>query len=305
MTIVLSEDHRDMTKNHEKMPELPEDIFARLRWGIANFSARQAALCQYVLDHYQQVAFWSVEELSQNSEISPATIVRTVKSLGYGSYHELLKCFEKLIIDNKTSIFWETEKSWDKSPEELPTLAWIVQDNVQSITDSVTPSLLADIERACELLQKANRIFIIGLRGTRAASIFLYSMLCQAFDNIEIIQYGSDELFDHLVDLGSSDVIFAMSLGGPHYTQTTIRAVRYAKQHKIPTVLVVNEVASPAVEYADVTLVAGQTRHHYSIVPTLTILEAIIVELGQRKKSAALKKLRKLEPILLEEGVTI
>lgn len=294
-----------MTKNRKNTPEFPEDIFARLRRGIAGFSARQSALCQYMLNHYQQVAFWSVEELSKNSGISPATIVRTVKSLGYGSYHELLKCFEKLIIDNKTSIFWETEKSWERSPGEAPALAWIVKDNVQSITDSVTPDLLAGIDRACGLLQKANRIFIIGVRGTRAASIFLYSMLCQAFNNVDIIQYGGDELYDRLADLGPSDVIFAISLGGPHFTQTTIRAVRYAKKRKIPTVLVVSDIASPAVEYADVALVAGQTRRHYSIVPTLTILEAIIVELGQRKKPTALKKLRKLESILLEEGVTL
>lgn len=293
------------TQNIGETADLSDDIFTKLRLGVSRFSAKKSLLCKFILENYQQVAFWSVEELSQNSGISPATVVRTVKSLGYSGYQDMLKCFEKIIIDNKTSVWWEMEKSWDENPQRIPLLPWIAKDNIQAIKNSITPSLLKSIEGASDLLKNANKIFIIAVRSSRAAATFFYSMLSQVFDNIHLMHYGGDELYEHLVGLGSSDVVVAISLGGPHYTQTTIQAVRYTNKQKIPTVLVINDLASPAAKYADITLVVGQTQHHYSLIPALTVLETVIVELGQRKKTEALKKLKRLEATLNEEKITI
>lgn len=296
------ETHRP--KQNEDTPQ-PDDVFTKLRWGAQNLSARQAALCLYILDNYQHVAFWSVEELSQGSGISPATVVRTVKSLGFSSYQDLLKRFERLIIDNKTSVFWETEISWKGNPEELSSLSWIARDNIRAIQNSVTPSMLVDIQNAAELLRRAGRIHIIAFRTSRAASVYFHASLAQSFDNVSIVQYGGDELYDTLVDLTAADVLFAISLGGPHFTWMTIRALRYAHRNGIPTVLLTNDIASPACEFATIKLIVANTQHHYSVTPTLTILETILSELGQKKKGQALKKLRRLEEVLEEEEITM
>lgn len=284
---------------------LSDDVFSKLRWGVQHFSARQATLCQYILENYQQVAFWSVEELSQHSGISAATVVRTVKSLGFSNYHEMLKCFEKLIIDTKTSIFWETEMSWDGSHEQIASLAWVSKDSIQAIRNTMTPNLLIEIKKATDRLERARRIYIIAVRSSRAVSTFFYCMLAQTFDNIHIIHYGGDELYDHLVDLNDSDAIVAISLGGPHYTRTTVQAVKYAHRNKVPTILISNDPSSPAVEYADVKLLAAQTKQHYSVIPALIIVETLLVELGQRKKPAAVKKLHRLEAVLTDEHITM
>jgi DNA-binding MurR/RpiR family transcriptional regulator len=85
----------------------------------------------------------------------------------------------------------------------------------------------------------------------------------------------------------------------------TIRALRYAKQNGIPTILVTNDLASPACEFATVRLIVANTHHHYSITPTLTVLETILSELGQKGHGHALKKLRKLEKVLEDEEITL
>jgi DNA-binding MurR/RpiR family transcriptional regulator len=299
--MTMEVDHR---KQWDETPQ-PGDVFAKLRWGSQNLSARQAALCLYILDNYQQVAFWSVEELSQKSGTSPATVVRAVKSLGFSSYHDMLKCFERLIIDNKTSVFWETEISWKENTEDVSSLSWIARDNIRAIQDSVTPSILTDIRNAAELLRRARRIHLIAFRSSRAAAVYFHATLAQSFDNVSIVQYGGDELFDTLIDLTPSDAVIAISLGGPHFTRMTIRALRYAKRSGIPTILVTNDLASPACEFATVRLIVANTRHHYSITPTLTVLETLLSELGRKEHGHALIKLRKLEKVLEEEEITL
>jgi DNA-binding MurR/RpiR family transcriptional regulator len=282
-----------------------DDVFAKLRWGSQNLSARQTKLCSYILDNYQQVAFWSVEELSQNSGVSPSTIVRTVKSLGFSGYHDLLKRFERLIIDNKTSVFWETEISWRGNPEELSFLSWIARDNIRAIQNSVTPSILEDIQNAVEILRRAGKIHIIAFRSSRAAAVYFHATLAQYFNNVSIVQYGGDELFDTLIDLSSSDAVLAIQLGGPHFTRMTIRALRYAKRNGIPTILITNDLACPTCEFATVRLIVANTRHHYSLVPTLTVLETILSELGRKDQGHALKKMRGLEKVLEDEEITL
>jgi len=286
-------------------PEKPEDVFEKLSEGANNFSHRQASLCQYILENYQQVAFWSVEELAHNSDISPATVVRTVKSLGFANYHQLRRCFEKLMLGNNTSVFWETARSFEDDLDGGSALTWVAKDNISAINESVTPGLLSAMKQASLLLQKARKIYIVALRSSRAAGMFFYSLLTQAFDNISLIPYGIDEMYDHLVDLTPDDVLVSISLGGPHYAYTTIRATEYAYKNSIPTVLVTNDATAPAAEFADIKLIVSQTSRHYSIIPALTVLESIVVELGQSKKTDVAKKFNKLEPVLIYEKVTV
>ena len=130
-------------------------------------------------------------------------------------------------------------------------------------------------------------------------------MLTQTFDTSHILHSGGDELYAQLVDLNSSDAIVAISLGGPHFTRTTVQAVKYAHRNKVPTILISNDPSSPAVEFATIKLQAAQTKQHYSVIPALIVVETLLVELGQRKKSVAVKKLHRLEEVLADEQITM
>ncbi len=154
------------------------------------------------------------------------------------------------------------------------------------------------------MLANARRIFIVGMRSSKAAALFFQSMLNQLFSNATIALDGSETLYDDLVDLGPEDVLFCISLGGPHYAKTTARAVGFAARNSIPSILVTNAPTAPAVETATLTLYVAPTQKHYSLVPCLTLLESLVVSLGQRNRKEAQKKLRKLEEVLVGENVT-
>lgn len=85
------------------------DLFSRLRQGVQEFPGQQQLVCRTILEHYQQVAFMTVEELGQASSVSPATVVRTVARLGYESYHDLLQEIQTLLISTRTSLVADRE----------------------------------------------------------------------------------------------------------------------------------------------------------------------------------------------------
>ncbi len=280
-----------------------DSVFARLRRGVEEFTSMQQVVCSYILENYQRVAFMTVEELAGLCGASPATVVRTVKALDYASFHEMQEEFEKLLMSTQVSLWWELERSWEEDGDEFP-LPWVAKDNVDAIQDSLTPQLVDNFRKASDMLAGARRIFIVGMRSSKAAALFFQSMLNQLFSNAVVALEGGETLYDYMVDLGPKDVLFCISLGGPHYAKTTASAVAFASRHGIPSILITNSPTTPAVEFASLTLYIASTQRHYSIVPCLTLLEALVVSLGQRNRGKAQEKLRKLEEILVKESVT-
>lgn len=289
------------TKKNEKTVDL-DSIFQKLRWGVENLSNKQSTLCSYLIDNYSKAAFWTIEELSKNSAISPATIIRTSKSLGYKGYKEMLTKFEITMLANNVSLWWEMEQSISENKEE-ETPIWVANDNIESIKSTLTDSFMKNYHSAAIMLNKAHRIFIIGTRSSKAVGVFFHSMLTQFMDNVTVISDG-EEAYEKLLSLTSKDILVAVSLGGPHYAITPINLIRFAYKNGIKTLLITNNLASPAVEYATIALFVGQAREHYSIVPTITLLESFIVDLVRLKKHKAQIKLEKLEKILKEQRIT-
>lgn len=281
-----------------------ENVFDRLRYGIKGFSSMQQQVCSYILENYQKVAFLTVEALSLNCGVSPATVVRTVKTLGYASYKELQSEFENLIMNTQVSLWWELERSWEGDEANSFPLKWVAEDNVAAIQESITPQIAGSYLAAVDMLAGAEKVCILGMRSSRAASLFFHSMLNQLLPNVTLAPEGADTLYDNLVDLGPKDLLFCISLGGPHYAKTTAAAISFAAQNKIPTILVTSSPGAPAVATANLCFFVASTTRHYSLVPCLTLLESLVVSVGQRCRTRAQNKLRKLEKVLANENVT-
>ena len=292
-----------MQTSSDFITHLNGDVFVRLRKGLEELSSKQQTVCSYILENYQQVAFYTVEELAVACGTSPATIVRTVKSLGYSGYHELLSEFQKLLLSSNSSLWWEMEQSWTNDVSELP-LPLVIKDNIETLQNALTPDILERFSKGAEMLENAQKINIIAVRSSRGAAQFFYSLLSQFMSNVSMIEHGADELYDKLVDYGEKDILFVISLGGPHYASTSVEAVNYASENKIPSILLTNDHSSPAYPNATLSICVPQTQKHYSLVPVLTVLEAFVLELGIRKKESAKKKLRKLEKVLTKQKRT-
>ncbi|MEA4871225.1 MAG: MurR/RpiR family transcriptional regulator [Synergistaceae bacterium] len=292
-----------MIKNKSTLPP-PEEIFVKLRWGIENLSHKQKLICSYLINNYSKVAFWTVEELSKNSGISPATIIRTSKSLGYLGYREMLMDFERMMVTKNTSLWWEIEKSITAIKKEN-TLVWVTQDNVDAIRSGITPLLLEHYQSAVDILISANRIHIVAVRSSRAVGVFFYTMLSQFLSNISIISNGIEEAYEDVIDLTPNDLLVVVSLGGPHFATTPIELIRYANARKVKTLLITNDPVCPAVEYASAFVCVGQAKEHYSLVPTMTLIESLIVDLGRKKKQEAQLKLKELAKILREQKINL
>ncbi len=294
---------------HPDFAAQQEDVFARLRMGIKNLPAQQRQICTYILENHQQVSFYTVEELANASKTSPATVVRTVKRIGYESYKDLLEDLQKVLMSGNNAVWWEIEQMWSQEGEAgdgEPVLSWAARDDIEGIKGTLTPQLMDSFDKAVDLMDKARNIGVFGMRSSKYVAGFLHFMLNQLFSNVHTLACsGEDALYDELLNYGKDDLIIAVSLGGPHFVIRTHEIIAYAKENNIPAVLITNDLGNQAIDNATVSLCVGRTRYHYSIVPPLLLAEALVIELGIRKKHTAQRKLHRLEKLLDENGITL
>jgi DNA-binding MurR/RpiR family transcriptional regulator len=311
-------------------PHKEASLLEKLHAGAQNLPVRQRQVCDYLLNNYQQVAFLTIKEVAKQSGLSPSTIVRTAASLGFDSYHSLRQSLKSLLFSSKASLWWQMEMSWDEEQtgrlEDANHVSLIPQeengakvirksehplfistrDNIDCLTQSLTPLLFENFDTAADLLEKAKRIFMLGMRSSYGIVRYGYSLFHQFMSNIYMADRSShEEIFDDLIDLVPGDCLLAVSCGWPHYASRTFEMINAAHSMKIPIVLLTTELSNPAVPLADVVLNVTPGKNHYTMAPALTVLEALVIELGRRLKPSAIIKLRKLEDLLKEKNITL
>ncbi len=286
-------------------------IFAKIQEGIKNFSKQQKKLCIYLNDHYRDAAFMTIGQLSDLLEIGSATVMRTVQKLGYDSYKDFTGVLRALLIEQPSPSYWpELRRSWEKGDRKNidNSLMDITSENMAYLENSITPSLIETFEKSVTLLKQAKRISILGLRSSRTLSYYFYFLMNQFCDHVELADVmGSEEIYSNLVNLNKNDVFFAISLGGPSYASRTHEAISYVHGNGVPIILLTEDLRNPSVQYAETILTVSSPPGHYSLLPAMNILDALIANLGSQNNEKTRKKMEKrmeaMSRILVEKKI--
>lgn len=191
-----------------------------LNWDNENYKS----LARYILENHEEVINLSVQELSDLSNTSCASIVRYAKRLGYEGYAELKLELAKDDSDQLELINAVIDES--DNPYTLVKKAYI--NNMSALEKAyrlVNPMVVQDAVKA---IDQANTIYVVGLGGSSIAA----QDLMQKFNRIgKNIKYYGDYhlLISSLTCMQENDVLVAISYSGS--TKEVLYAAKLAKQH--------------------------------------------------------------------------
>lgn len=297
-----------MENKHDKKrssSDFTGGIFQQLRTAKNSLPSQQRVICEWILNNYQQAAFLTADEIANETETSNATVLRTASSLGYKSFTAVKEELQRVLfkasippLDRLRDTFAEAE-----NPDILDK---VIEENIQNLKSLRSRHLKESFPRAVDLISNARRIYIIGLRSTRGVAVYFHALLHQFLPDIFLVDSsGTDNMLEVMTDMTEQDVLVTLMAGSPHYTKRTIAAVRFARDHQIPTVLVTNSLSSPAASMATELLLCPQNTSHYSTVALMTVLDALVVEVGRRRTKEATSKLEKLAPLLVDYDISL
>ena len=272
---------------------------------LENFPPQQQNVCKFFLDRYEEVAFMTVEQLAEAVNVSPATVVRTVDRMGYSSFQMLKEEISYLLISTKSPTRRQLEDSWEQPTEENILLS-VAKKNASDIHSMLTPYLLDNFEKAAELLAQADLIRIMGQRSSKSAAIYFYLLLREFLPSVGLIgTFGTDSMYEELIELDSEGILFAISYGSPLYAKRTIDAVKYMYDRKVPVILLTDSLKNPAVPFSTIVLLVSFSAHNYTLVPVMTVLDAFITQLGRHKLDESKQRLRDLWKTIADSDIMV
>ncbi len=279
-----------------------QDMISLIKQSTKDYSKGQKKIANYIVEHYDKAAFMTAARIGQVVGVSESTVVRFATELGYDGYPKLQRALQELIKNKLTSV-QRLEVASDRIGDQdiLNTVLHSDMDKIRTTLEEIDKR---SFENIIETILNAKKIYVLGVRSSAALAGFLGFYLNLIFDNVNLVHTTStSEMFEQILRAGTDDVVIGISF--PRYSRRTIKALQYAKSQGSQVVAITDSINSPITEFATHAIVASSDMASFvdSLVAPLSVINALIVALGMRKKDEIHKTFEKLEYIWDEYNV--
>lgn len=265
---------------------------------------KQSKLCDYILENYQDIGLLTISQLAEKANVGTTTVFRVMKKLGYSSYNDMKEDLYKLTINSARNTWWHMEESFksetNNKKEETLVKSW--QEILNILDDSLKESLLKEFNKCVNLILKANTIHILGLRSSMAQAVYFECLLEGFYPKTNQLSFSSDLVFDRIFQFKDGDVLFVIT--NSPYTDRSLEAAEFCNRQGHPIILLTDHLSCPVSSYADIILETTPSNKQYSIVPSIAILESIVIEVGRKTAGTSIEKLNRLGEILKQYHIT-
>ena len=278
------------------------DILAVIQENLHTFSKGQKKIANFILESYDKAAFMTASRLGKRVGVSESTVVRFAAELGYDGYPGMQKSLQKMIRNRLTSV-QRIEVTNDRLGDQ-DLLSMVLQSDIEKIRQTLEELDRDAFDRAVDAIVAARKIYIIGVRSSAALASFLYFYCNLIFENVALVSANtSSEIFESLLRVGPGDVVIGVSF--PRYSSRTVQAMSFARDRGADTVAITDSEASPLAPICRHTLRARSDMASFvdSLVAPLSLVNALLVAVSQRKNDELARTFQNLEDIWDEYGV--
>jgi len=277
------------------------DLLVAMRERAASLSQAQQQVAAAMLDDPEFALRANVDALARRANVSPPTITRFCRALGYCGLREF-----KLRLAHTLAVGKSTLHRAVKSGDTMQTVTHkVLQDAVSALSNLEQHVVPEDLERAATRIARARRVDCYGVGNV---SMFMASDAQARFARLGM---NCGAYFDaHLqlisaATMGKRDVVLAISYVGR--MRSLLQAVEVAREQGA-MVIAITQPHTPLATLADVVLPVVVPVDRAMRVGTeaylaqLTYLEILMVGVGLRRGPAAFSKLKRVRQVLKERG---
>jgi DNA-binding MurR/RpiR family transcriptional regulator len=234
-------------------PPLPQTLSSYIQSRFDECSRSQKDVAQYIIDHLDEAAFRTAEELARRANTSSSTVVRFSQALGFEGFPELQQAAREEYRranapgprhdgDAPAPLF-----SLDQTDFETALAADHV--NVEETARKISRQ---NIERAIEAIASAERILIAGTDQMAFFASYLRHLLMLLDLRAELVASPSQEALSRLGRIDADTLVIGLSAGRPH--ALVLRAMKLARHRKAPTIAITDATLSEIAKLARIKL---------------------------------------------------
>jgi len=214
-------------------------------------SEAERYLLNYIYEHLEEISTMSIVKLSENANVSTATIVRLMKKIGYDGYTSF-----KYTIHNKMGNLHSHKELEDIDIE----IKRAILKNENEVIKTIQMLSIGIIEDAIQKIDDSQKIYIFArgfsemIASEMATKLQLLEKNCEVHTDPNIIRLKSQKL------KGKELAIF-ISLSGE--TEELIEACKNLRINNISTITLTSKVDSSLAKMSELTFLAYKDAHSY------------------------------------------
>lgn len=275
---------------------MTNDILSIIQSNMSRFSKGQKLIANYILSSYDKAAFMTASKLGKTVNVSESTVVRFAAGLGYDGYPAMQKALQEMVRSKLTSV--QRIEVSDGRIGDQDVLPMVMQSDIEKIRMTLEETDQENFNRVVDAIVGARRIYILGVRSSAAIASFLGFYFNLIFDNVTVLHTTStSEVFEQLVRIGPEDVMLGVSF--PRYSRRTVKAMQFARDRGAETIAITDGGTSPLAEISNLSLLAKSDMASFvdSLVAPLSLVNALIVSVGRKKRGELSKTFETLEQV--------
>jgi len=252
-------------------------LSAEIRARFDEFSRSQKDVGQYIVDHLDEAAFNTAEELARRASTSSSTVVRFAQALGFEGFPELQASARDEYRHGR-----ENGNAPADSPGTGPLFpidqtefeAALAADH-SNLEETAHHIERDEVAAAVDLISRADRTLLCGTDQMAFFASYLRHLLMLLDLRAEVVASPSQEGLAKLGKLDDKTVLIAFSAGRPH--PLVVRAVKLARNRRAATIGIADATLSEVTKLADHKLFYSSggpayVRSHTALLGTIQAL---------------------------------
>lgn len=191
-------------------------------------------IAEYFVKNPKKVMLLSALELGKEIGVSDASILRFSKALGFQKFSDLKNYIASgfsTITPNDRMV-----KNWDNFHSQNDIVNKIVNSDLENIKEFLLHIDFEQIETVVNWMNKAKKIYFLGIGSSRAISQFMFWHMKRLGFNTECINEGGLGLYEAFSHITKKDIVMLFSF--PRFLNDEVKSITLAKEQgaKIITV---------------------------------------------------------------------
>ncbi len=226
-------------------------LSSEIRQRFDEFSRSQKDVGQYIVDHLDEAAFHTAEELARRANTSSSTVVRFAQALGFEGFPELQASAQEE--------YRRTREATNGAGEDLVTPPLFPIDQTEfeaalaadhtNIEDTARRVDRLEIAASVEMISRAERILLCGSDQMAFFASYLRHLLMLLDLRCEVVASPSQEGLTRLGRIDAGTLVIGFSAGRPH--PLIVRAMKLARHRGASTLAIADATLSEVARLAD------------------------------------------------------
>ncbi|NKI69519.1 SIS domain-containing protein [Collimonas pratensis] len=265
-----------------------DQLMLQIAEQYATLSRQLKIIATYVEQHRSSLMLERISDIAEHCQVQPSAIVRFAKQFGFSGFSEMQAVFRDAYTAQaipSQNYQQRIRKLIDAKPTPL-TSGSMAREFIAASRSGLDELLNgmddSQFDAAVKLLQKAENIYVIGVRRSFPIASYIVYALQHTNKRVHLLSGLGGMIREQIRSIGKNDVVIAISF--TPYGKETQACVRLAHHHQAKSLVITDSQLSPLARHASVLLTVkeGSAFAFRSLNNAMCLCQALFIALAYR-----------------------